>query len=323
MDGGFRAPSPEPDDDHDGRVDEDRLDGVDNDGDGSDRRGFRGDRRRDDGDLLFRAGDRGIGRAARRSSGVLRVGAAPHRRDRHDESLDQERRVGPARRRSHRRALRKGRAVLLLELGRVAARANGMPRTRASSSARISRGRTTGLVIFPENGWTGDVVGRRDRESTGTTSPRFSAGSRGAPAGAGGRWDFTACRRRSRMRPFSSRKRPASTDAASCITPRRIWGRSSPAMRSASISRSSRSARGPKSRPRRSTRSRPSPATDRFAHLPPPVSMTPRVLWGSYRPIEGGAAGAPAGGGGVRDAGGPTRSRRTTSLTSAGSPRTT
>ena len=32
--GGFRAPSPEPDDDRDGRVDEDRLDGIDNDGDG-------------------------------------------------------------------------------------------------------------------------------------------------------------------------------------------------------------------------------------------------------------------------------------------------
>ncbi|MEJ2721119.1 MAG: T9SS type A sorting domain-containing protein, partial [bacterium] len=32
--GGFRAPSPNPDDDRDGRVDEDRLDGVDNDGDG-------------------------------------------------------------------------------------------------------------------------------------------------------------------------------------------------------------------------------------------------------------------------------------------------
>jgi hypothetical protein len=32
--GGFRAPSPDPDDDHDGRVDEDRLDGIDNDGDG-------------------------------------------------------------------------------------------------------------------------------------------------------------------------------------------------------------------------------------------------------------------------------------------------
>jgi hypothetical protein len=32
--GGFRAPSPEPDDDGDGRVDEDRLDGIDNDNDG-------------------------------------------------------------------------------------------------------------------------------------------------------------------------------------------------------------------------------------------------------------------------------------------------
>ncbi|UCG53225.1 MAG: T9SS type A sorting domain-containing protein [Candidatus Latescibacterota bacterium] len=32
--GGFRAPSPDPDDDRDGRVDEDWLDGVDNDGDG-------------------------------------------------------------------------------------------------------------------------------------------------------------------------------------------------------------------------------------------------------------------------------------------------
>jgi hypothetical protein len=32
--GGFRAPSPRPDDDGDGRVDEDRLDGIDNDGDG-------------------------------------------------------------------------------------------------------------------------------------------------------------------------------------------------------------------------------------------------------------------------------------------------
>ncbi|MFQ5511354.1 MAG: FlgD immunoglobulin-like domain containing protein [Candidatus Krumholzibacteriia bacterium] len=34
MAGGFRAPSLDPDDDHDGRADEDRLDGVDNDGDG-------------------------------------------------------------------------------------------------------------------------------------------------------------------------------------------------------------------------------------------------------------------------------------------------
>jgi len=32
--GGSRSPSPDPNDDHDGRVDEDRLDGVDNDGDG-------------------------------------------------------------------------------------------------------------------------------------------------------------------------------------------------------------------------------------------------------------------------------------------------
>ncbi len=32
--GGFRAPSPEPDDDRDGRVNEDRLDGIDNDSDG-------------------------------------------------------------------------------------------------------------------------------------------------------------------------------------------------------------------------------------------------------------------------------------------------
>lgn len=32
--GGFRAPSPEPDDDGDGRVNEDRLDGIDNDADG-------------------------------------------------------------------------------------------------------------------------------------------------------------------------------------------------------------------------------------------------------------------------------------------------
>jgi hypothetical protein len=28
-------------------------------------------------------------------------------------------------------------------------------------------------------------------------------------------------------------------------------------------------------------------------HLPPPVAMTPRVLWGSYRPVEGGAADVP------------------------------
>lgn len=33
-DGGFRAPSLQPDDDHDNRIDEDRLDGVDNDNDG-------------------------------------------------------------------------------------------------------------------------------------------------------------------------------------------------------------------------------------------------------------------------------------------------
>jgi len=283
--GGLRAPAPAPDDDRDGRVDEDWLDGADNDGDGKIDEDFAAI-----GDQMIAVSYRTRGGAGDSSDGprlafqheayawslphidgtvmvslrVWNVGTEPLEDIRIGAFFQKD---GP----------------FTLAAERVSPpKSAATPNTSQLLSCQDAAGTTIGLVAFPvlegEGAWTGGHSSAEDAwdealavELSATPTPA-SVADGGGPAPTNTRVEDSATVYA--LSPMLGSLAPG--DGVRVDLALVAVGRSQDVAAAAAIAYETFLGDG----------------TNRY--LPPPVSMTPRVIWGTYRhadAIESGAAG--------------------------------
>jgi hypothetical protein len=289
--GGFRAPSPEPDDDRDGRVNEDRLDGIDNDADGKIDEDFAavGDEMATT--CYFAPGTEESG-AQLAFHQEAYAWSLPHIDGTIMVSL-WVKNIGSER-------LDDVRIGALVEKDGPFYFSNWVVSLPGEPDAQHSnvvvcedlQGTDMGIVVFPEDGidggsWLGGVLENTEKASL-ILADRLSNSPAGSPLGT-------------RASPFADSSRDASLVKTKEI---RVDGRTRVYLASPNLGSlpSGEEIRVDLAffavRERTEVETAAINAFKTFAgdgvnrHLPPPVSMTPRVIWGSYAPIKNDDEGA-------------------------------
>ena len=290
--GGSRAPSEHPDDDRDGRMDEDQLDGVDNDGDGRVDEDFAAIGDEMTATCYFSPVIEGSRAhlAVRQESYAW---ALPH--------IDGTVMMGLWIKNVGSEALEDVHIGALFEKEGPFYFSNwvvSLPGEREAEHASVTvcedlQGTTAGLVIFPENGidggsWAGGVI-EDPRDAGASILGRLSNAPRG---GFPGEVDS----------PFTASPSDASVfkSKETRLDGRVLVYRASPNLGvlrpgdEINVDLAFFAVREKTEVETAAINAFKTFAGDRTVHyLPPPVSMTPRVLWGSYRPVENDAAGTP------------------------------
>lgn len=290
--GGARAPSLDPDDDHDGRLNEDRLDGVDNDGDGRVDEDFAaiGDEMVATCFFAPLAGGTGTQLAFHEEAYVW---ALPHVDGTIMISVSIKN-MGPD-------ALENVRIGAFFEKGGPFYFSNwiiALPGERKAAQANVNvcedlQGTHVGLVIFPEgnmdgSAWAGGVVDAGDKASE-VILRRLGGASRDGSAGSG---TFPA---------------PASSEGASVfkreetrvdnrsvvyqVSPELGTLRPGDEMRVDLALFATREKTEVETAAINTFKTFVGDGANRY--LPPPVAVTARVVWGTYRPLENNGSGTP------------------------------